>query len=165
MNRFCPPVRTRIRDVLTLDPNVDPTFRSIPNDRKPWQTSSHLSFDHRINDKQNLSLYYFFNDTVDSQPFTRFQAATPSLLDGFWEQQRQPVCNRSISPTLGTINNSTVNEARITYFRESAGNLLAPAGATNNVTDSCDGIGVLRIASTVSPTRRGAFGDAGSRCQ
>src|SRR5437588_2944456 len=63
-------------------PNADPkcsnltpgganVFQSIPNE------SSHanqftMKLDHRINEKQNLTIYYYFNDSFDAQPFTRF---------------------------------------------------------------------------------------------
>jgi hypothetical protein len=117
-----------------MDPNIDPTFRSIPNDRNHGNQFS-FKFDHRINDKQNLSLYYFFNDTVDAQPFTRFQAATPNLLEGFGNNNAARVQQINLSHTW-TISNSTVNEARLTYFREAQGTFLHPQ-RTNNVTDSC----------------------------
>ena len=119
---------------LNSDPNVDPSLRSIPNDKSHGNQVS-LKFDHRISEKQNLSLYYFFNDSVDAQPFTRFQAATPSLLEGFGNNNASRVQQINLSHTW-TINPSTVNEARITYFREAQGTFLHPQH-TNNVIDSC----------------------------
>jgi len=112
-------------------------FRSIPNDRNHANQYS-LKFDHRINDKQNLSVYYFFNDSVDAQPFTRFQAATPNLLEGFGNNNASRVQQINLSHTW-TISNSTVNEARITYFREAQGTFLHPQH-TNNVVDSCTSV-------------------------
>ena len=56
-------------------------FQSIPNDRSHANQFT-VKVDHRINEKQNLSIYYYFNDAFDSQPFTKFQAATPNLLPG-----------------------------------------------------------------------------------
>jgi hypothetical protein len=156
MNRFVP-CPNADPGCTNLDPNVDPTFRSIPNDRNHGNQLS-LKFDHRINDKQNLSVYYFFNDTVDSQPFTRFQAATPSLLQGFGNNNAARVQQINLSHTW-TISNSTVNEARVTYFRESQGTFLHPQ-RTNNVIDSCDGIGVANCFNGVTDTP-GAFGTAG----
>ncbi len=117
-----------------LTPGADSSFRSIPNDKSHANQIS-LKFDHRINEKQNLSLYYFFNDSVDSQPFTRFQAATPSLLEGFGNSNASRVQQINLSHTW-TINSNTVNEARITYFREAQGTFLHPH-RTNNVIDSC----------------------------
>jgi hypothetical protein len=134
---------------LNTTPGADNSFRSIPNDRSHANQIS-LKFDHRINDKQNLSLYYFFNDSVDSQPFTRFQAATPSLLEGFGNNNAARVQQINLSHTW-TISNSTVNEARITYFREAQGTFLHPQ-RTNKVTDSCNGIGVANCFNGVTDT-------------
>ena len=156
MNRFVP-CPNADPGCTNLDPNVDPTFRSIPNDRNHGNQFS-LKFDHRINNKQNLSLYYFFNDTVDAQPFTRFQAATPSLLDGFGNNNAERVQQINLSHTW-TISNSTVNEARITYFREAQGTFLHPQ-RTNNVIDSCSTLGVANCFNGVTDAPD-AFANAG----
>ena len=140
-----------------LTPGADNSFRSIPNDRSHANQVS-LKFDHRISEKQNLSLYYFFNDSVDSQPFTRFQAATPSLLEKFGNNNAFRVQQINLSHTW-TINPSTVNEARIAYFREAQGTFLHPQ-RTNNVTDSCNGIGVANCFNGVTDTPV-AFANAG----
>lgn len=133
MNRFVP-CPNADPTCANLDPAVDPTFRSIPND-KSHENQMSLKFDHKINEKQNLSLYYFFNDAVDSQPFTRFQAATPSLLQGFGNNNASRVQQINLSHTW-TVSPSTVNEIRLTYFREAQGTFLHPQH-TNLVTDSC----------------------------
>ncbi|HWZ83886.1 MAG TPA: carboxypeptidase regulatory-like domain-containing protein [Terriglobales bacterium] len=156
MNRFVP-CPNADPGCTNVDPNVDPSFRSIPNDRNHGNQFS-VKVDHRINDKQNLSVYYFFNDTVDSQPFTRFQAATPSLLAGFGNNNAFRVQQINLSHTW-TISPSTVNEARITYFREAQGTFLHPQ-RTNNVVDSCNGIGVANCFNGVTDTPT-AFATAG----
>ena len=38
-----------------------------------------LKFDHRFNDKQNLSFYYYFNDDTTNNPFASFQLAGANL--------------------------------------------------------------------------------------
>src|SRR3984893_10339141 len=114
--------------------NVDSLFRAIPNDRS-HENQLTLKIDHRINNKQNLSVYYYFNDGFDAQPFTRFQAATPNLLPGFGNNNATRSQQVNLSHTW-TINSTTVNEARITYFREAQGTFLHPQ-RTNLVTDSC----------------------------
>ncbi len=117
-----------------LTPGIDNIFRSIPNEDSHANQFT-LKIDHRINDKQNLSAYYYFNDSFDAQPFTRFQAATPNLLQGFGNnnafrsQQVNITHDWTISPNL-------VNELRLTYFREAQGTFLHPQ-RTNLVTDSC----------------------------
>jgi hypothetical protein len=129
------PAAADILDQFVPLPNTESDqFRSIPNDRNHANQLS-LKFDHRINEKQNLSLYYFFNDSADTQPFTRFQAATPNLLEGFGNDNATRVQQINLSHTW-TISPSTVNELRLTYFREAQGTFLHPQ-RTNEVTKSC----------------------------
>jgi hypothetical protein len=135
-------------------PNADPTcsnlantdhlFRSIPND-KSHANQFTVKVDHRINDQQNLSFYYYFNDSFDAQPFTRFQAATPSLLQGFGNNNATRSQQANLSHTW-TITSTTVNELRFTYFREAQGTFLHPQ-RTNLVTDSC-GSGAAGVCFT-----------------
>ena len=114
--------------------NVDSLFRAIPNDDS-HENQFTVKLDHRINNQQNLSLYYYFNDGFDGQPFTRFQAATPNLLPGFGNNNATRSQQVNLSHTW-TISPTTVNEARVTYFREAQGTFLHPQ-RTNLVTDSC----------------------------
>src|SRR6202045_3921942 len=116
--------------------NVDNLFRAIPNEDSHANQFT-VKIDHRINDKQNLSLYYYFNDSFDGQPFTRFQAATPNLLPGFGNNNATRSQQVNLSH-VWTISSTTVNEARVTYFREAQGTFLHPQ-RTNLVTDSCGG--------------------------
>ncbi len=130
-------------------PNADPTcsnlnntnniFQSIPLDRQ-HENQFTIKVDHRINDKQNLSVYYYYNALYDAQPFTKFQAENPNLLPGFGDTNDTRSQQVNISHTW-TISPSLVNEARITYFREAQGTFLAPAHH-NLVTDSCNGAAV-----------------------
>ncbi|MFY9560199.1 MAG: carboxypeptidase regulatory-like domain-containing protein [Terriglobales bacterium] len=148
MNRFvpCPNADPGCQN---LDPNVDPTFRSIPNDKTHGNQFS-FKFDHSINAKQNLSLYYYFNDSTDAQPFTRFQAPTANILQGFGNNNAFRTQQINLSHTW-TINPSTVNELRLTYFREAQGTFLHPQ-RTNNVTDSCNSVGVANCFNGVTDT-------------
>src|SRR5262249_4456781 len=82
-----------------------------------------------------LSIYYYFNDSTDEQPFTRFQALTPNLLEGFGNDNAFRSQQVNLSHTW-TISPNVVNEFRFTYFRESQGTFLHPQ-LTNLVTDSC----------------------------
>jgi len=116
--------------------NVDNLFRAIPNEDSHANQFT-VKIDHRINDKQNLNLYYYFNDSFDGQPFTRFQAATPNLLPGFGNNNATRSQQVNLSH-VWTISSTTVNEARVTYFREAQGTFLHPQ-KTNLVTDSCGG--------------------------
>jgi carboxypeptidase family protein len=114
--------------------NTSHLFQSIPNDNSHANQFT-VKIDHRINDKQNLSFYYYFNDSFDGQPFTRFQAATPSLVQGFGNNNATRSQQANLSHTW-TISSSTVNEFRVSYFREAQGTFLHPQH-TNLVQDSC----------------------------
>jgi hypothetical protein len=116
--------------------NVDNLFRAIPNEDSHANQFT-VKIDHRINEKQNLNAYYYFNDSFDGQPFTRFQAATPNLLPGFGNNNATRAQQVNLSH-VWTISSTTVNEARVTYFREAQGTFLHPQ-RTNLVTDSCGG--------------------------
>jgi len=116
--------------------NVDNLFRAIPNEDSHANQFT-VKIDHRINEKQNLNVYYYFNDSFDGQPFTRFQAATPNLLPGFGNNNATRAQQVNLSH-VWTISSTTVNEARVTYFREAQGTFLHPQ-RTNLVTDSCGG--------------------------
>jgi hypothetical protein len=119
----------------TVDSNgILNTFRAIPNEDSHANQFT-LKIDHRLTDKQNLTGYYYFNDSFDAQPFTRFQAATPNLLPGFGNNSATRAQQINITHTW-TISNSVVNELRATYFREAQGTFLHPQ-RTGLVTNSC----------------------------
>jgi Carboxypeptidase regulatory-like domain/TonB dependent receptor len=117
-----------------LTPGSDNVFRSIPNEDSHANQFT-LKIDHSLTNKQNLTGYYYFNDAFDSQPFTRFQAATPNILPGFGNNSATRAQQINITHTW-TISTSVVNELRATYFREAQGTFLHPH-RTNLVTDSC----------------------------
>jgi outer membrane receptor protein involved in Fe transport len=122
-----------------VDSSGNPIFQSIPNDDSHANQFA-VKVDHRINDKQSLSLYYYFNDLFDSQPFTKFQAATPNLLPGFGNNNSTRSQQWNISHTW-TLASNSVNEFRVTYFREAQPTFLHPQ-RTNLVQDSCSAAAV-----------------------
>lgn len=91
-------------------------------------------FDHRINDKQNFSAYYYVTDEEDRSPFNTFQAAGANL-PGFGDTIGQRSQQYNLSHTW-TIRNSLVNEARFTYMREAQGT-FGHSQHTDLVTNSC----------------------------
>ncbi len=117
-----------------VDSAGNPYFQSVPNDYSHANQFT-VKVDHRINDKQNLSLYYYYNDAYDAQPFTKFQSLTPNLLPGFGNDNSTRSQQVNLSHTW-TLTNSSVNEARITYFREAQPTFLHPQN-THLVNDSC----------------------------
>ncbi len=90
--------------------------------------------DHRINDKQNLSIYYYFNDDRTHSPFATFELAGANL-PGFGDVVAERFQQWNITHTW-TINNNTVNEFRFNYNREGQETFLHPAN-TELVQNSC----------------------------
>ncbi len=131
------PVAVSLMNQFVPLPNApNSVFQSIPLDRQHGNQFT-VKLDHRINDKQNLSVYYYYNNISDAQPFTKFQAENPNLLQGFGDLNQTISQQVNISHTW-TISSSLVNEARITYFREGQPTFLHPQ-RTNLVVDSCGG--------------------------
>jgi len=91
-------------------------------------------FDHRINDKQNFSAYYYVTDETDFSPFNNFQAAGANL-PGFGDTIAQRNQQYNLSHTW-TISNSLVNEARFAYMREAQGT-FGHSQHTDLVRNSC----------------------------
>jgi len=116
-----------------VDPSVGPLFQATPihRDRTDQFTAK---IDHRLNDKQNLSVYYYFNDSTLFDPFARFQAGG-SNVPGFGSNTAERYQQWNLSHNW-TLTNAVVNEARFTYFRESQGTFLHPQH-TSNVHDVC----------------------------
>jgi hypothetical protein len=93
-----------------------------------------VKVDHRINDKQNLSIYYYFDDERIVQPFANFEL-TGADVPGFGSIIAQRIQQWNISHTW-TISNSTVNEARFNYNREAQQTFQHPEN-TELVQNSC----------------------------
>jgi len=128
MNQFVP-----------LANRPDGTFQTVSGIHKDRTDQFTLKFDHRINDKQNLSLYYYFNDSNLFDPYARFQAGGATTL-GFGAGTLERYQQLNLSHNF-TITNSVVNEAHFTYFRESQGSFLHPQRTSD----------VHNVCATVSP--------------
>jgi hypothetical protein len=98
------------------------------------QDQGTFRFDHRINDRQNFSAYYYLTDETDFNPFNTFQAAGANM-PGFGDTIKQRFQQYNLSHTW-TISNSLVNEARFTYMRE-AQRTFGHSQHTDLVTNSC----------------------------
>ncbi|HLX86233.1 MAG TPA: carboxypeptidase regulatory-like domain-containing protein [Terriglobales bacterium] len=90
--------------------------------------------DHRLNDKQNLSVYYYFQDTRTHNPFATFELAGADL-PGFGATTAERFQQWNITHTW-TINNNTVNEFRFNLNREGQLTFLHPSN-TSLVQNSC----------------------------
>jgi len=93
-----------------------------------------VKFDHRINNSQNLSVYYYFDDHHLVSPFAQFQAAGANV-PGFGSATSERFQQWNITHTW-TITNSTVNEFRFNYNREAQRTFQHPV-RTSVVQDSC----------------------------
>jgi len=115
--------------------------------------------DHRINDHQSFTAYYYFNDGRELDPYNTFEAAganTPGF--GNYNNARDQQWNFTHT---WTINNAVVNEAHFTYMRE--GELGYLKNQTSNlVTASCTGSAAAYCFTGLSDssTIQSAFGTA-----
>jgi hypothetical protein len=75
-----------------------------------------LRLDHRINDKQSFSFYYYFDDHHTVLPFAQFQAAGANV-PGFASIISERFQQWNLTHTW-TLSNSLVNEFRFNYNRE-----------------------------------------------
>src|SRR5258708_2453186 len=93
-----------------------------------------VKIDHRINNKQNLSFYYYFDDHHVVFPFAQFQAAGANV-PGFGSTTNERFQQYNISHTC-TTSNTTVNEFRFNYNREAQRTFQRPT-FTTTVQNSC----------------------------
>jgi outer membrane receptor protein involved in Fe transport len=93
-----------------------------------------LKIDHRLNNTQNLSVYYYFNDDRTHFPFANFEQAGADL-PGFGDVVAQRFQQWNITHTW-TISNSSVNEFRFNYNREGQRTFQHPAN-TELIQNSC----------------------------
>jgi hypothetical protein len=92
--------------------------------------------DHRLNDRQSLTGYYYFNDGVQLQPYATFEQAGANV-PGFGNYNNLRYQQWNFTHTW-TINNSVVNEAHFTYMREGQLGFLKPQ-SSGAVTSFCSG--------------------------
>src|SRR5439155_18805475 len=93
-----------------------------------------VRLDHRLNNKQNLSFYYDFNDDHLVSPFAVFEAARANV-PGFGSIVNERFQQWNISHTW-SISNTTVNEFRFNYNREGQRTFQHPV-FTTTVQNSC----------------------------
>jgi len=123
-------------DLLQLVPtptNGGNTIETVPTEAVRGDQFT-VRFDHTINSKQNLSVYYYFNDDRTNQPFSFFEQAGANV-PGFGSIIAERFQQWNVSHTW-TISNSTVNEFRFNYNREGQLTFQHPAN-TELVQNSC----------------------------
>src|SRR5262249_11902422 len=114
----------------------DGTFRAVPNGFNNDDQFT-LKVDHSFNQNNQLSLYYYFIDGDNDLPFSHFESFSPSVLPGFGTVSKTRTQQASASYTW-TVNPTSVNEFRFSWFRNSQGEFLHPK-RTNLLVNSCTG--------------------------
>ena len=131
------PVAANLVQTYVPLPNVNGLYyQSTPNQHSR-ENQGTVRVDHTFNEHNTFTGYYYVDDGFDENPFTRFQAVTNNLLPGFGSNNAQRNQQINLSDTW-TLNATTQNEARITYYREGQLTFLA-FQRTGAVTDSCTG--------------------------
>ncbi|MGC1652437.1 MAG: carboxypeptidase regulatory-like domain-containing protein, partial [Candidatus Sulfotelmatobacter sp.] len=92
--------------------------------------------DHKINDRQSLTAYYFFNDNRELDPYDTFEAAGANTT-GFGNENNLRYQQWNFTHTW-TINNAIVNEAHFTYMREGELGYIKPQ-TTGSLASTCTG--------------------------
>jgi hypothetical protein len=121
-------------DLTSLFPTVaggGNVFTSNPSDHLRGDQAT-LRFDHKINPNQQFSVYYYIDDSADTQPFSFFQAAGANV-PGFGANFTTRFQQWNVSHTW-TIGATAVNEARFTYFREGQANTDHPVQVSKDGT-------------------------------
>src|SRR5271155_5196320 len=110
------------------------TIQTLPkeSDRSDQFT---VRLDHAISTKQQLSIYYYFNDDDGAPPFSNFQAAGANV-PGFGAINTTRVQQWNIAHTW-TLGSSAVNEFRFSYLREGEINLNHPSNLLPSLHDAC----------------------------
>jgi hypothetical protein len=123
-------------DVLQFVPtptNGGNSIQTVPTEPERGDQLT-VKVDQKINNKQNLSIYYYFNDDRNVQPFSFFELAGANV-PGFGSIVAERFQQWNISHTW-TITNSTVNEFRFNYNREGQRTFQHPVN-TELLQDSC----------------------------
>jgi hypothetical protein len=115
-------------------------------------------FDHRINDHQSFTAYYYLNDGRQLQPYNNFEASGANV-PGFGNYNNLRFQQWNFTHTW-TINNSLVNEAHFTYMREGELGFLKNQ-TTNPVSSSCTGAAAAPYCFTGTSDSSAIQGNAG----
>ena len=95
-----------------------------------------VRIDHKINDRQSFTAYYYFNDAHAVEAYDTFEAAGANV-PGFGNLNNLRNQQWNFTHTW-TISNSLVNEAHFTYMREGQLGYIKPQ-TTGAVTSTCSG--------------------------
>jgi len=129
------PVAVNLQRFIPAANEPNNQFQSVPVGTNNANQFT-LRFDHKINDRQTFSAYYYFNNGMTLTPFNTFEAAGASL-PGFGNYNNSRDQQYNLTHTW-TLSNAVVNEARFVYMREGQLGFLKNV-VTGPVTSSCTG--------------------------
>jgi len=120
-----------------------------------------VRFDHRINDRQSFTAYYYFNNGQKLAPYDTFEQAGANV-PGFGNYYNLRFQQWNLTHTW-TVSNAVVNEAHFTYMREGELGYLK-SQTTDPVTSSCTGAAVAYCFTGLSDSTaiQNAFGTGAS---
>jgi carboxypeptidase family protein/TonB-dependent receptor-like protein len=129
------PVAVNLLNLVPSANRPDGTYQAVPA-KADDQNQVTVRLDHRFNDHHNISIYYYFTDEKDLEPFYGFQASGANI-PGYGTIVKQRFQQWNPSHTWA-ISNSLVNEFRVTYLREGQLTFQHPQN-TGAVTSFCTG--------------------------
>ena len=127
------PVALNLLQYLPASNLPNSQYQGVPTEADN-QDQFTFRVDHKINDRQNLSIYYYFTDGNTHSPFYNFQASGANV-PGYGTIVKSRYQQWNPSHTW-TISNSMVNEFRVTYLREGQLTFQHPQN-TGAVTSFC----------------------------
>jgi len=130
------PVAVNLMQKYIPNQNVGPGLNQLVPVSTNNEDQFTLRFDHKITTRQDLSVYYYFTDLREIQPYDTFENAGANV-PGFGSFNNNRNQQWNLSHTW-SITNTIVNEARFTYMREGQIGFIKPT-TTNAVTGSCNG--------------------------
>jgi hypothetical protein len=93
-----------------------------------------IHFDHELNKNQKISVYYYYDNDDNLDPFARFQQAGAVL--GTFPAKITTIAQQLNASHSWTVGSTAVNEFRFTLFREAQPSFYTPT-ITSAVTASC----------------------------
>jgi hypothetical protein len=130
------PVAANLMQQFIPGPNVGANqYEAVPTGTNNANQFT-LRFDHRINDHQNLTAYYYFDDEHMLEPYDTFEQSGANI-PGFGDYKNLRYQQYNFTHTW-TISNALVNEAHFTYMREGQLGFLKPQ-TTGAVKSFCTG--------------------------
>jgi hypothetical protein len=118
-----------------------------------------VRIDHRINDRQNFTAYYYFNDSRELDPYDTFEAAGANV-PGFGNYNDLRNQQWNFTHTW-SISNALVNEAHFTYMREGQLGYIKPQ-TTGPLTSTCTGEAATYCFTGMSDSNIGPNSIAGT---